>query len=111
MLAICYLEGDDGCRRLTRSHFAGRVIYRKVFDPYAEPIDSELVGDVIDDLGDIYRDLQRGLEHWRNGRVAEALWEWRFNFQIHWGEHATSALRALFALSAWRDIPWPSGTG
>jgi hypothetical protein len=34
-----------------------------------------------------------------------------FNFQIHWAEHATSALRAIFALSAWRDVPWPTGAG
>jgi hypothetical protein len=85
--------------------------YREVFDPYAEPTVGEGTGDIIDDLGDIYHDLQRGLSHWRSGRPGEALWEWRFNFQSHWAEHATSALRAIFALSAWRDVPWPTGAG
>ncbi|HET9956088.1 MAG TPA: DUF5063 domain-containing protein [Polyangiaceae bacterium] len=87
-----------------------RRFYREVYDPYAEPTEGECTGDLIDDLGDIYQDLRGGLVHWENGEPREALWAWRFNFQIHWAEHATSALRALFALSAWRDVPWPSGT-
>jgi hypothetical protein len=88
-----------------------RRFYRELFDPYAEPSDGEVTGDIIDDLGDIYRDLQRGLLHWRSGAPGDALWEWRFSFQIHWAEHATSALRAIFALSAWHDVPWPTGAG
>ena len=88
-----------------------RRFYREVSDPYAEPAEGEVTGDIIDDLGDIYRDLQRGLVHWRNGNSGDALWAWRFNFEVHWGEHATSALRAVFALSARRDVPWPAGAG
>ncbi|MET0789900.1 MAG: DUF5063 domain-containing protein [Polyangiaceae bacterium] len=88
-----------------------RRFYREVFDPYADPSDAEVTGDIIDDLSDIYTDLQRGLGRWRSGAPGDALWEWRFNFQIHWAEHVTSALRALFALSAWRDVPWPTGAG
>ena len=88
-----------------------RRFYREVFDPYAEPADGEVAGDIIGDLADIYCDLQRGLVHWRSGTSGEALWEWRFNFQAHWAEHATSALRAIFALSAWNDVPWPTGAG
>ena len=29
------------------------------------------------------------------GRWEEALWEWSFYLAHHWGEHATSAIRAL----------------
>jgi hypothetical protein len=94
------------------ANFLGlRRFYREVFDPYAEPSDAEVTGDLIDDFSDIYRDLQRGLVHWQSGMSGEALWEWRFNFQIHWAEHAMSALRAIFALSAWNDVPWPTGSG
>jgi hypothetical protein len=88
-----------------------RRFYREVFDPYADHSETEVTGDIIDDLSDIHADLQRGLGHWRSGAPGDALWEWRFNFQIHWAEHVTSALRALFALSAWRDVPWPTGAG
>lgn len=94
------------------SDFLGtRRFYREVFDPYANPNDTEVIGDIVDDLGDIYIDLQRGLACWRAGASGEALWEWRFNFETHWAEHATSALRAIFALSAWHDVPWPKPAG
>ncbi len=88
-----------------------RCLYREVFDPYAEPSDPEVMGDLIDDISDIHRNLLEGLVAWRSGNFGEALWAWRFSFQSHWGEHATSALRALFALCAWRDVPWPEGAG
>ena len=88
-----------------------RRFYREVFNPYADPGEAEVTGDIIDDLSDIYTDLHRGLGRWRSGAPGDALWEWRFNFQIHWAEHVTSALRALFALSAWRAVPWPTGAG
>jgi Domain of unknown function (DUF5063) len=88
-----------------------RRFYREIFDPYSAPTEAEVTGDIIDDLGDIHCDLTAGLFHWRQGNTGEALWAWRFNFEIHWGEHATSALRAIFALSAWRDVPWPTGAG
>src|SRR5215216_1641331 len=56
------------------ANFLGmRRFYREVFDPYAEPSDGEGTGDIIDDLGDIYRDLQRGLVHWQSGAPGEAL--------------------------------------
>jgi hypothetical protein len=88
-----------------------RTYYREVFNPYADVSEEEVTGDILDDLDDIYRDLRRGLLHWRAGQAGHALWHWRFHFEIHWGEHATSALRALFALSAFRGMPWPEGSG
>jgi hypothetical protein len=125
--AVLFDDGDDSAAREPPaaqsaiapppglSQLAGllgpRRFYREVFDPYAESSDGEVTGDIIDDLGDIYRDLQRGLVHWQSGTPGDALREWRFNFQIHWAEHATSALRAIFALSAWNDVPWPTGAG
>jgi len=88
-----------------------RRFYREIFDPYADASEPEVIGDIIDDLGDIYADLERGLIQWRSGASGEALWEWRFNFETHWAEHATSALRAIFALSAWNNIPRPTAPG
>jgi hypothetical protein len=53
---------------------------------------------VADDLVDIWRDLRGGLDALTdNGTVADAVWEWRFNFGIHWGAHAIEALRAVHA--------------
>jgi hypothetical protein len=86
-----------------------RRFYREVHNPYAAASEGEVTGDIIDDLADIYAALERGLMQWRSGATGNALWEWRFSFETHWAEHATSALRAIFALSAWSDVSWPTG--
>ena len=86
-----------------------RLHYREVFDPYSDPDDAEVIGDLLDDFSDIFRELNAGLREWHAGNPGSALWNWRFSFESHWGEHATSALRALFALCAWYDGDWPAG--
>ena len=58
-------------------------------------------------LAAMYRDLRAGLLKWERGEAGEALWEWRFGFENHWGKHATGALRALWARAAWHDENWP----
>ncbi len=85
--------------------------YREVFDPYAPLADAEVTGSLADDIADIYRHIRDGLERWRAGDAGNALFEWRFSFEIHWAEHATGALRALFARSAWHDLGWRPGCG
>jgi len=52
-------------------------------------------GDIADDFSDIYQDVKSGLLAYELGRKSQAVWHWRFTWGIHWGEHATSALRAL----------------
>tara|TARA_R110002072_G_scaffold174303_3_gene329353 strand:- start:35623 stop:36108 length:486 start_codon:yes stop_codon:yes gene_type:complete len=71
--------------------------YTSVFDPrIADGIDSEAgVGDLADDLADIYRDLHGGLRAFRAGAVDTAEYEWAWSFRMHWGRHAASALHAL----------------
>lgn len=73
--------------------------YWEVFDPYedAEPVAKALADDVLD----IYRDVRRGLWFWEKGEMADAVWEWRFSFESHWGNHAVDALRALHRACAW----------
>ena len=51
-----------------------------------------------DDLADIWRDLRGGLSLVDAPEtVVDAVWEWRSNFDIHWGAHAVEALRAVHA--------------
>jgi hypothetical protein len=50
---------------------------------------------ITDDIGDIYRDLRRGLYQADSGRPDEAVWEWRFSFETHWGSHVTNAIRVM----------------
>jgi hypothetical protein len=61
------------------------------------------MGDLADDLVHIYRHLAAGLRLHELGKVDDALWEWGFNFQAHWGEHASSAIRALHCYLAQED--------
>lgn len=69
--------------------------YWDVFDPLAEA--PPVFNTLWDDLTDIYRDVKEGLILFDEGRVEEAIWEWRFNFEIHWGGHLTGAQRAIHA--------------
>lgn len=73
--------------------------YREIFDPNPELDEQASVGDIGDDLLDIYRDIKRGLELYRRGLPLAAEWEWAFNFRIHWGRHAAAALLALHGLA------------
>lgn len=84
-----------------------RCFYREVHDPYDPPEQSEVTGSLADDLVDIYRDLRTGLRKWQRGESGDALWEWRFNFEAHWGQHVVDALRAIHSLAAWHDLAWP----
>ena len=51
-----------------------------------------------DDLADIYRDLRHGLDLYALGdpeHVAEAIWQWRFSYENHWGAHLFRALMTV----------------
>jgi hypothetical protein len=80
-----------------------RQIYWEVFDPLTDSPEEPVLGHLTDDLGDIYRETSQGLTLYDAGRIAEALWEWGFNFQFHWGEHATGAIRAIHAYLSQED--------
>ncbi len=54
-----------------------------------------MVGDLADDLADVWSDLKSGLRYYEKGRIEDAAHEWRANFDIHWGEHAADAIAVL----------------
>jgi hypothetical protein len=70
-------------------------LYSKVFDPLVVPPEEPVGATIADDIADIYRDVVTGQRAYQAGRRAQAVWEWGFNFRIHWGEHALGAIRAL----------------
>lgn len=45
------------------------------------------VGDAIDDLDDIARDLTEVLWYWENRGAQDANWSYRFLYECHWGQH------------------------
>lgn len=68
--------------------------YWEVFDPYVD--EPPGAGSISNDLLDVYRDVQRGLGLWDSDAPREAaIWEWRFHFDVYWGDDAIDALRAL----------------
>jgi len=77
--------------------------YAEVFNNLVLPAEEPVTGDLIDDLIDIYRDIAPGLALYRAGKRREASDHWRFWFANHWGEHATSALRASWSFLAGRE--------
>ncbi len=86
-------------RRTLTVSFGADDHYREVFNGYED--DDPVIGSLIDDLQDIDHELACGLAIARGGTdedLRDAGWEWRAGFFSHWGEHATSALRALYWL-------------
>ena len=77
--------------------------YSEVFNCLVVPPEEPVVGDIVDDLLDIYGDVVLGLQLFESGAVDAAASHWRFWFAAHWGEHATSAVRALWSHLAERE--------
>ena len=84
----------------------GNRWYFEVFDPWELDDNHAVAGDLADDLWDVYNGLRAGLELWSQGLRESALWEWRFGFESHWGEHVTGAIRALYMLARRHDGLW-----
>jgi hypothetical protein len=91
-------QGAAGCRMLfgvteaACNSLAER--HRAVNDEEA----ARRVSMLFDDLADIYKDLSKGIRRFNLGTedaIKSALWEWRFNFDFHWGEHLFMALTTL----------------
>ena len=73
--------------------------YSEVFDPYVDP--PEMVSSLLsDDLTSIAGALAHGLQHYRAGRISEALWWWQFSYVSTWGNEASGVLRALQSVVA-----------
>ncbi len=77
--------------------------YSEIFNTLVVPPEDPVVGDLIDDILDIYSDLIPGLEQYDQGNKSIAADHWRFWLHHHWGEHATSATRAIWSFLANRD--------
>jgi Domain of unknown function (DUF5063) len=69
--------------------------YWLVFDPIEAQENDTVHTTIADDLSDIYRDIKRGLQFFEAGHLAEAAWEWKFNFKIHWGWHLLEAQKVV----------------
>jgi hypothetical protein len=72
--------------------------YWEVFDPTNDKDTEAVCGDLVDDIGDIYKDIKYGLMIFDLGTAAsqeDAVWNLKFGFEKHWGRHAICALKTI----------------
>jgi hypothetical protein len=75
------------------------VYYFDVFNPNNLEETEPVCSDLADDLADIYRDIKSGLRYWLKSTPDNqilAVWQWRFSFWSHSGQHITGAIRSIF---------------
>ena len=77
-------------------HIQFESSYYQVFDPFVE--EEPVEGLLEDDLQDIYCDLMSGINEYRKGNLGNAVFEWTFLLDNHWGNHAVNALRVLHSV-------------
>lgn len=73
-------------------------------DPGGDPGEEEpLVADAIDDITDIAGDLSEVVWFLENSSEAHAIWEFRFGYQHHWGDHLHNLRNYLHSssIAAW----------
>ena len=70
--------------------------YWEVFDPFVQ--EDAVCSNLADDLSEIAAELQNGMREFEAGRIGNAVFEWKFGLNNHWGNHAVDALRALHAI-------------
>jgi Domain of unknown function (DUF5063) len=100
-LKIHHHQWEAMCDRV--SQVLPQTLYLTYFD-LTEALDPEQkpgIGDLADDLADIYRDLKPGLRatgSQDDTAMGAVLFEWQFSFRSHWGDHAVNAMKLLHQL-------------
>lgn len=93
---------EDGYKKRDYNEVRGTLpklpfqYYREVYEATDLQNDESSLGELYDDVADIYGDLRMGLFVHEHISPSEAERCWRQSFRYHWGEHATGALRALY---------------
>ena len=81
-----------------RDYLGEHDVYRMVWDPL-DLEDEAILTHLSYDLSDVYRDLKEGLDLIGSGaHPADGIWHWRESFRMHWGRHATDAIRVIHNL-------------
>ncbi|MGO4887312.1 DUF5063 domain-containing protein [Anaerobacillus sp. MEB173] len=78
---------------LPRVNFKQYEKYWEVFEPYH--LEELICTSLADDILDIYKDVKEGILLYEQNEHMEAIWHWKFHFEVHWGSHAVDAMRAL----------------
>jgi hypothetical protein len=80
---------------LLKEKLGDNEIYWTVFDPTQK--EESIGASLADDLASVYLNLKEGLllRGVVGATAKNVIWEWRFLFYTHWGDHAISALRTI----------------
>ena len=82
------VDSYDVVRKRVSSRFPDFGFYNKASDVTSSVGEADcIVGDAIDDLADIYRDLAEFSWLWSNSTTQEAIWALKFSFDTHWERH------------------------
>jgi hypothetical protein len=82
-------------------------LYWKVWDPVELAKDDPMRWGLSDDVAETYCDLREALAQVPPAGQQlpdDVLWDWRFSFSIHWGQHAIDAIRTIYAYVAHHDL-------
>ena len=98
-------QSYDDLRKLVSKRFPNYGYYN-VADPITSHIGEAgaIVGDAIDDLADIARDLYDAEWYWANTSEANALFHLQQSYQTHWRKHLREFQLYLDALALDRDL-------
>lgn len=81
------------------AHLGTECFYWKVFDSTYEKENEPIQGWLVDDVADIYADLKEEVykidKIGTDESIEDGLWQLKFGFTTHWGNHCVSAIRAL----------------
>ncbi|WP_028105217.1 DUF5063 domain-containing protein [Pseudoduganella violaceinigra] len=89
------LTNDDWTAIYKRFGQLPVAFYGAILDPLEVPAREAALGDLADDLADIWRDLKEGLILFDSGDRDAASFKWQESFAIHWGDHAANALAVI----------------
>jgi hypothetical protein len=76
----------------------GQRYYWHVFNPSNQEDTESVCGDLVDDLGDIYKDLKRSILLYQIDTIdsrERAVWDFKFLFEKHWNDHCINALTGI----------------
>jgi hypothetical protein len=83
---------------LISNKLGDKNFYFEVFDPFHLEKEDPTQGWLIDDLSDIYKEIKNGIlkiESKKPAFIEDGIWDIVFGRNVHWGNHAINAIRAL----------------
>lgn len=72
-----------------------------LIDPEAGPDQEAMCAFATSELAEIANDLSQVLWEFENGTPGDAIWEFRFGYQAHWGDHLHRVRAYLHRQCAW----------